>query len=287
MSRVVAATGQIRLGDVGMPPGHIMPEWYGIIVSTAFFNVEELNKIAASIRAGKAHDIKLTSDTGVVKTYPISAIDTSAGWYTTMTVGSDISKVFGAISSLAVEISERSPPPPPAPTVPHTVGEYTSWVPISGVFSDFKTQSTNLLNSLTNNAAATNPAPYMTALDTDINAIRDAVTIKQLQAQNAENIRSATEMIEDVTDMSDTIQKNREQAELLKQKISLSTNQTEEYKRKLLPLQILAATLAIVLVVYILAGAVLPSTVSSIIALVLLASGFGVAVYFAVVNKQN
>jgi len=127
----------------------------------------------------------------------------------------------------------------------------------------------------------------MTALDTNINAIRDAVKIKQLQALNAQNIQTATDLVEDVTDMSDTLKKNRDQAQLLKQQISLSTNKTEEYKKKLLPLQILAATLAIVLVVYILIGAVLPTNVSSIIALVLLAGGFGAAVYFAVVNKQN
>ena len=289
-SVVVASTGQISLGDVGRPPGHIMPEYYGIIVSTSFFNVETLNRIATKIRNQIPHDLKLTSNLGLVKTYPLTAIDTSAGWYTTMSIATDISRVFGAATSLAVEISERSTAaaaPAAAPVVPHVIGEYSSWVPISGVFSDFRTQSTNLLDSLTNNAETTNPAPYMTALDTNINAIRDAVKIKQLQALNAQNIQSATDLVEDVTDMSDTLKKNRDQAQLLKQQISLSTNQTEDYKKKLMPLQILAATLAIVLVVYILIGAVLPSNVSSIIALVLLAGGFGASVYFAVVNKQN
>jgi hypothetical protein len=169
--------------------------------------------------------------------------------------------------------------------IPHDVPKYSDWSAIPTLFGDFKTQASNLWTSLSS-VDTSNPAPYMTALDTDVNAIRDAAKIQQLKIQNSQNIKEATGIFKTATDMSGPIRDSKNEAENLRRQISLSSGQNSGFEKNLLPLQILAATLVGVLVLHFVAGALLPSAAASTLVLVALAAGFGAAVYFAI-HKQS
>jgi len=169
--------------------------------------------------------------------------------------------------------------------VPHEVSAYGDWSSIPNLFSDFQTQSSALINSLST-PDTSNPAPYMTALDTNVNAIRDSIKIQQLKEMNSKNMQGASEILRSVTDVSPQFKESKQDSERLRREITLSTNQSAAYQGKMLPLQILAGTLAAVLVIYFFAGFVLSQSIASILALVILAAGFGAAVYFAF-NKQS
>ena len=169
--------------------------------------------------------------------------------------------------------------------VPHDVSAYADWSSIPNLFSDFKTQSSTLIDSLST-PDTSNPAPYMTALDTNVNAIRDNIKLEQLKAMNSKNMQGASEILKSVTNMSPQFKESQQDSERLRRQITLSTNQSAAYQGKMLPLQILAGTLAAVLVIYFFAGFVLSQSIASIVALVILAGGFGAAVYFAF-NKQS
>jgi hypothetical protein len=482
MSRNVVAAGQIGLGDVGMPPGHIMPTPYGIIVST--MNNPGFKEADAGFRKGVRYTIKLTDNTGLTKTYPVTGVNAGAGWYATFDVGQDLTKVFTRSASMAfvvsTELSEQEKAAEaekvrteaqarlqasaqasavsaaqaqaraaaaeaadaanrqriaqqqveltknsdeltrmralaqaqaadlaaaqarsradaaaaataqarasdsgqsvrahlytdlgcwndtpdraisggfvgtpgidvynpsrcyevamskghdifavqagyscftglamrdnykkygqaPADNncgisggswvnrvfsinkkdhvVPHEVGSYSDWSMIPSLFSDFQTQSSKLLDSL-KFPDTSNPAPYMTAFDTNVNAIRDDIKLQEIKALNAQNVKDATQIFKDVTDMNPDFQENRAEAERLRRQILLSSSQTTGYENKTLPLQILAVTLALVLVVYFLAGFILSPTTASMLAIVLLTVGFGASVYYAF-NKQS
>jgi len=169
--------------------------------------------------------------------------------------------------------------------VPHDVSGYTDWSNVPNLFADFQSQSSSLINSLST-PDTSNPAPYMTSLDTNINAIRDSIKIQELKEMNSKNMKGASEILRSVTDVSPQFKESKQDSERLRRQIMLSTNQSAAYQGKLLPLQILAGTLAAVLIIYFFAGFFLPPSIASIVALVILATGFGVAVYFAF-NKQS
>lgn len=384
----VAAVGQVPIGDVGAGP-YLAPTPYGLIINTSI-NPIELR--AASARAGKKYDIKITDNTGLEKTYVVTRVDSSAGWYTTITIGQDLTKVFTTSRSLAFVMTEQttappppppsinrvtgqrwddlgcwgdtpdraisggyvgtpgagaytvqkcydhavskgddifalqagfacftgkestsnykkygaytgpcsdlgdawvnhvykvkstplaSPPPPPAPVTPPTIANYSSWTPLADMLTDFTTQTRNIITSLGDTTNRPNPAPYMTALDTDVNAIRDQVKIRQLQSLNAQNIEDARDALAEATNMSEDLKKSQNEADVIRRQIALSSSQSMSYQNRFLPLQILAGTLAIVLFVYFLAGFILPMAVASTLAMVMLAGGLGAAVYFA------
>ena len=168
---------------------------------------------------------------------------------------------------------------------PHSVPQYSDWSAVRTLFSDFQTQASNLVDSLST-IDTSNPAPYMTSMDTDVNAIRDAALIQRLKVQNSENIDSATKAFKTAADISGPIQQSKDDAEKLRREISLSAGQNAGFEKNILPLQILAATLVGALIIHFVAGAFLPATTASTLVLVGLASGFGAAVYFAI-NKQS
>jgi hypothetical protein len=281
----VAAVGQVTIGDVGMGP-YIAPTTYGLIINTNI-TPTELRAASAGAKAGKKYDIKITDNNGLEKTYVVTGVDSSAGWYTTITIGQDLTKVFTTSRSLAFFMSEQTAPPPPvtpppAPITPPTISNYSSWTPLADMLTDFTTQTRNIVTSLGDTTNRPNPSPYMTALDTDVNAIRDQVKIRQLQSLNAQNIEDARDALAEATNMSEDLKKSQNEADVIRRQIALSSSQAMSYQNRFLPLQILAGTLAIVLFVYFLAGFVLPMAVASTLAMVMLAGGLGAAIYFAV-----
>ena len=102
----VSATGQINIGDVGMPPGHIYPEPYGLIVSTAFGGAS-FNTVRNGIKNGTNYEITVTSNTGKKITTPLTAINTDGGFYTTMNTPTNMRNEFPIppTRSLAISIS--------------------------------------------------------------------------------------------------------------------------------------------------------------------------------------
>lgn len=173
----------------------------------------------------------------------------------------------------------------PDVVIPHDVPQYSDWSAVPSLFSEFQTQASNLWTSLAS-IDTSNPAPYMTALDTNVNAIRDAATIQKLKVQNSQNIEDATTIFKNATDMSGPIKDSKDQAEKLRREISLSSGQNSGFEGNLLPLQILTWTLVGAIVLHFVAGALLPSVAALTLVFVGLACGFGAAVYFAI-NKQS
>jgi len=173
----------------------------------------------------------------------------------------------------------------PDVVIPHDVPQYSDWSVVPDLLTDFQKQASNLWTSLSS-VDTSNPAPYMTALDTNVNAIRDAATIQQLKVQNSQNIKEASTIFKNATDMSGPIKDSKDQAEKLRREISLSSGQNSGFEGNLLPLQILVITLVGAILLHFVAGALLPSVAASTLVLLGLAGGFGAAVYFAV-NKQS
>jgi hypothetical protein len=105
----VTVTGQINIGDVGMPPGHIYPEPYGLIVSTSVGG-SSFNTIRNGIKAGTSYEITVTSNTGAKVTTPLTAINTDGGFYTTMNTPINMKTTFPIppTRSLAISISPIS-----------------------------------------------------------------------------------------------------------------------------------------------------------------------------------
>jgi hypothetical protein len=102
----VSATGQINIGDVGMPPGHIFPEPYGLIVSTSLGG-STFNTVRDGIKNGTNYEITVTSNTGAKVTTPLLAINTDGGFYTTMNTPTNMRNAFPMppTRSLAISIS--------------------------------------------------------------------------------------------------------------------------------------------------------------------------------------
>jgi len=165
---------------------------------------------------------------------------------------------------------------------PHDTVDYSSRSSAPALYSDFKNQTSGLLDSLSN-LAVSNPAPFMTAMDADINSLRDSVTIEKLKDENSQTIVDATQIFEDAMDMTGVIRDGQVKADKLRREIILSADQKSAYAGFLLPLQILGGTLILAVIV----GSLLPSASwSSGIVFVILAAGFGATLYFAL-NKQS
>jgi len=164
---------------------------------------------------------------------------------------------------------------------PHDTVDYSSRSSAPALYSDFKDQTLGLVDSLSN-VAMSNPAPFMTAMDADINSLRDSVTIEKLKDENSQTILDATRMFEDAMDMSGVIQDGSTKSDRLRREIVLTANQQSMYQKFLIPLQILGVTLILAVI----AGSLLPVESSSIV-LVILVVGFAFTLYFSLANNRN
>jgi len=164
---------------------------------------------------------------------------------------------------------------------PHDTVDYSSRSSAPALYSDFKDQTLGLVDSLSN-VAMSNPAPFMTAMDADINSLRDSVTIEKLRDENSQTILDATRMFEDAMDMSGVIQDGSTKSERLRREIVLTANQQSMYQKFLIPLQILGVTLILAVI----AGSLLPVESSSFV-LVILVIGFAFTLYFSLANNRN
>ena len=122
-------------------------------------------------------------------------------------------------------------------------------------------------------------------LQRDVNSLGGEIRITQAEVTSGKLRKEASDVIREATNLTGNISGVYEESDKLKSEITQAKKQTAGYKNKMLPLQILTFTLAVVLLIYLVAGFVLPSTVTSIVAVLALAGGLAAAIYFAVVSK--
>jgi hypothetical protein len=72
-------TGQIEIGDVGMPPGHISVGNGSVIISASFLGPNAA-AVASSITKGTVYSATIKDDKGVTATFPITSVGTNPSW---------------------------------------------------------------------------------------------------------------------------------------------------------------------------------------------------------------
>jgi len=113
-------TGQIPIGDVGMPPGHIAPVPYGAIVSTAFLG-PAVDKVAGDVMTGTGYTAILTDNRGITASFPLTTIGNGGFFHTFVGNPQDTQKLmstFQGSTSLSIEVTAPSKTTePPGPKV--------------------------------------------------------------------------------------------------------------------------------------------------------------------------
>lgn len=122
-------------------------------------------------------------------------------------------------------------------------------------------------------------------LQRDVNALGGDIRITQAEVSAGITRKEASDIIKEATNLSGNISGTLDESEKLRSQIRQGKKEEAGYKNKMLPLQILTFTLAVVLLIYLTAGFLLPTSVTSILAVLGLAAGLGAAIYFAVTNK--
>lgn len=118
--------------------------------------------------------------------------------------------------------------------------------------------------------------------DRDVNALGGEIKTLDAEVRNLEFQKEASDIIRNAVNITPQIQASEEEINRLKSDILQTKSQNSGYTQKLLPLQILTFTLAVVLLAYITIGMFLPSTITSIFAILALSAGLGAAIYFAI-----
>ena len=106
---VELAVGTIALGDVGMPPGYIMSEYYGFIVSTSRISPDAgaSKRIQANINNGVNYNITVKDDKGKTVVSRVKALDGSGGFYTTITTADNMDVAFPRATTSWLQLSIR------------------------------------------------------------------------------------------------------------------------------------------------------------------------------------
>jgi hypothetical protein len=123
-------------------------------------------------------------------------------------------------------------------------------------------------------------------LDRDVNSLGGEIRIHDAQIMARDAMQEASQVIGEATNLEGPLENTMQETQKLRSEIRNMTQTASGYAIGLLPLQILAGTLAVLLAVFLLAGLVLPASVTIGLGVLILASGFGAAIYF-VVNKQE
>ena len=91
-------TGQINIGDVGMPPGHISIGNGSVLVSASFLG-PNAGAVASSIAKGTTYTATIKDDKGVSATFPVTSIFVPAA-----TVGRAVKILFISVSDSACHL---------------------------------------------------------------------------------------------------------------------------------------------------------------------------------------
>ena len=122
-------------------------------------------------------------------------------------------------------------------------------------------------------------------LDRDVNSLGGEIRIQNAEISAGNTLKEASNVIHEATNLHGPIETTQQDSQKLRRQIVGSSQDATYYTSSLMPLQILVVTLLGLFVVFALLGFVLPTTVTSGIAVLILAGGFGAAIYF-VVKKQ-
>jgi hypothetical protein len=122
------------------------------------------------------------------------------------------------------------------------------------------------------------------ARDRVFNSLGGSIEIQTAKMASRMARDQAASAIQTTLDLSDKQQETDNQIRMLKRKIDTEKGMAAGYRDKTTPLIILVAALALTLAVYLLLGWLLPTSVTMGIAFVVLAAGFGAAIYFSVVR---
>lgn len=122
-------------------------------------------------------------------------------------------------------------------------------------------------------------------LDRDVNSLGGEIKVQDAQIMAGDALREASRVIGEATNLEGPLEDTMQETQKLRSEIRNMTQTSSGYALGLLPLQILVATLGLLLVVFLLLGLVLPSSVTIGLGVLILAGGFGAAIYF-VVSKQ-
>jgi hypothetical protein len=122
-------------------------------------------------------------------------------------------------------------------------------------------------------------------LDRDVNSLGNEIRVQNSEIAAANNIKEASKVIHDATDVRGPLEKSVNDRQKLRSQIMGSSEEARLYTSSLMPLQVLVVTLVLLLIVFAVVGFVLPTSVTTGLGVLILASGFGTAIYF-VVNNQ-
>jgi hypothetical protein len=123
-------------------------------------------------------------------------------------------------------------------------------------------------------------------LDRDVNSLGGEIRIHDAQIMARDAMQEASQVIGEATNLEGPLEDTMQETQKLRSEIRNMTQTASGYAIGLIPLQILVATLAVLLAVFLLAGLFLPASVTIGLGVLILAGGFAVAIYF-VVNKQE
>ena len=123
-------------------------------------------------------------------------------------------------------------------------------------------------------------------LDRDVNSLGGEIRIQDAEIRAGDALREASRVIGEATNLEGPLEDTMQETQKLRSEIRNMTQTASGYAIGLLPLQILVGTLAVLLAVFLLAGLFLPASVTIALGVLILAGGFGAAIYF-VVNKQE
>ena len=137
--------------------------------------------------------------------------------------------------------------------------------------------------SIDHSAALDQTTQYTAKMDNNVNALGTAATNQYAMIEVAKVKKDADAVIKQITDISEERQSTAHERENIKRKIETVGGPASQWKTQVL--QIIAVTLALVLITYFGLGFIVPPVVNMSIAVVGMSVGLGFAIYFAV-NKQ-
>jgi len=120
------------------------------------------------------------------------------------------------------------------------------------------------------------------ARDRMFNSLGGTVEVQTAKMASKMARQQASEAIQKSLDLSAQQQKTDSEIRVLKRKIDAEKGAAMGFREKMTPLTILLAALCLVVILYVLAGWLLPTSVTMFLAFLILGVGFGVAIYFSV-----
>jgi hypothetical protein len=122
-------------------------------------------------------------------------------------------------------------------------------------------------------------------LDRDVNSLGGEIRIQNAEIRTGDTLKEASDVIHEATSLQGPLETTQQESQMLRSQILGSSQTSAGYSASLLPLQIITGTLAGMLVILLLLAPVFPRPITSALSVIVLAGGFGTAIYF-VVKKQ-